>query len=205
MSDAIANHSKACTGLSEVVAEGERCWTNRSPCGAWDARDVLEHVIGFHDDLLLRPTGTERTHTNDDPVARWPVTVSAIASATELASLADAGDPSTPPDVDLDTLLPALTGEVLAHTWDLAKAIGVEPRLDLEPCGLSNDFLRANEEQVRSSGLFDSAVPISISADAASQFVAFIGLDPGWTPKEGPLLLEASYPALRCSGRRGAL
>jgi uncharacterized protein (TIGR03086 family) len=164
---AITNHHNACSAFSAVVAQGERRWTNPSPCPEWDARGVVDHVIGFHDELLLGPTGTKPLRPNDDPIARWAVTVSAIDAAMEVASSND--------------LLPALTAEVLAHTWDLAEAIGVDPQLDTELCEVSYDFMRANEEQMRATGLFGAAAPVPRNADAASQLVAFLGRDPGWT------------------------
>jgi uncharacterized protein (TIGR03083 family) len=163
---AITNHRNACGAFSAVVAQGERRWTNPSPCSEWDARGVVEHVIGFHDDLLLGPTGTTPLRPHADPIARWAVTVSAIDAAMEVASSND--------------VLPALTAEVLVHTWDLAEAIGVDPQLDTELCAVAYDFLRANEEQVRGSGLFGAAAPVQNNADAASQLVAFVGRDPEW-------------------------
>ena len=111
---AITNHRNACGAFSAVVAQGERRWTNPSPCSEWDARGVVEHVIGFHDELLLGPTGTTPLRPHGDPIARWAVTVSAIDAAMDVASSND--------------VLPALTGEVLVHTWDLAMAIGVDPQ-----------------------------------------------------------------------------
>ena len=102
MSDVITNHRRACRGFSAVVAQGEGSWENPSPCSEWDARGVVEHVIGFHDQLLLLPTGTKPTRPKDDPIARWAETVPAIDSAMKVAPM--------PPEVDLDRLLPALTG-----------------------------------------------------------------------------------------------
>lgn len=171
---AITDHRRACEGFSAVVAQGEGRWASASPCPEWDARGVVEHVIGIHDTFLLRPTGTEPVRSVDDPVARWAVTVAAIDSAMDAASSKDL-------EIDLDSLLPALTGEVLTHTWDLAKAIGVDPHLDMELCAAAYDNARPNEEQVRSSGLFDSAVPVSNDADAATQLISFFGRDPKWT------------------------
>ena len=171
---AITNHRSACNGFSAVVGQGERMWTNPSPCAEWDARGVVEHVIGFHEALLLRPTGTEPARPMDDPIARWALTVIALDSAMDVASSKDL-------EIDLDRLLPALTGEVLTHTWDLAMAIGVDPHLDLELCEASYEGARANDEQVRASGLFDSAVPVPNNADAATQLIAFFGRDPEWT------------------------
>ena len=164
---AIANHRRACSAFAAVVAQGEGSWTNPSPCPGWDARGVVEHVIGFHDDLLLGPTGTTPVRPADDPIARWAVTAAAIDEAMAVASAND--------------VLPALTGEVLAHTWDLAKAIGVDPQLDTDLCEVSYDFLQSNEEQVRASGLFGAAAPVPRDADAAARLIAFVGRDPGWT------------------------
>jgi uncharacterized protein (TIGR03086 family) len=170
MSDVIANHRRACAGFSAIVAQGEGRWMNPSPCADWDAGGVVEHVIGFHDELLLRPTGTEPPRPADDPIIRWAETVAAIRSAVEKA-------PSS--DIDLDQLLPALTAEVVTHTWDLAQAIGVDPELDVELCEVSYDFMRANEEPMRSSGLFGDAVGPD-DTDAATRLIAFLGRDPGW-------------------------
>ena len=164
---AIANHRRACSAFGAVVAQGEGRWTNPSPCPEWDARGVVEHVIGFHDDLLLGPTGTKPIRPTDDPIGRWAVMTAAIDEAMAVASAND--------------VLPALTGEVLAHTWDLAKAIGVDPQLDTDLCEVSYGFLQSNEEQVRASGLFGAAAPVPSNADAAARLIAFVGRDPGWT------------------------
>jgi uncharacterized protein (TIGR03086 family) len=180
MSDVVDNYRTACQGFAAVVAQGEGSWTNPSPCPDWDARGVVEHVIGFHGELLLRPTATEHECPTGDPGARWSATASAIHSAIAMASSLD--DPRVSPEVDLVRLLPALTAEVLVHTWDLAKAIGVEPHLDAELCEVAYDFMRANEERVRSSGMFDSSVPASNTPDAATRLIAFLGRDAGWTP-----------------------
>jgi uncharacterized protein (TIGR03086 family) len=171
---AITNHRRACNGFSAIVAQGEGRWTNASPCPEWDARGVVEHVIGFHDALLLGPTATAPERPMDDPIARWALTVAAMDSAMDAASSKDL-------EIDLDHLLPALTGEVLTHTWDLAKAIGVDPQLDAELSAVSYGIALANDEQVRASGLFDSAVPVPGDAAAATQLVAFFGRDPEWT------------------------
>jgi uncharacterized protein (TIGR03086 family) len=173
MSDVITNHRRACRGFSAIVAQGEGSWSDPSPCSEWDARGVVEHVIGFHDALLLRPTGTKPTRPKDDVAARWAVTETAISSAVQKTAASEV--------VDVDQLLPALTSEVLAHTWDLAKAIGVDPHLDAELCEVSYDFMRPNDEQLRSSGMFGAAVPQSDSTDAGTRLVAFLGRDPGWT------------------------
>ena len=50
-------HLAVCRRFGESVRAANGKWDRRSPCDVWDARGVLEHVIGFHDVLLLRPLG----------------------------------------------------------------------------------------------------------------------------------------------------
>jgi uncharacterized protein (TIGR03083 family) len=193
MSDVRVDHRRACRSFSDVVAQGAGTWTNPSPCSDWDARAVVEHVIGFHDEFLLRPTGTEPSRPADDPIGRWAVTVSALELAMEVAA----------PEVHLDQLLPALTGEVLAHTWDLAMAIGVDPQqyLDAELCARSYDVMRANEAQVRASGLFGAAVTVPDDSDAMTRFLALSGRDRGWAAAASPQASVVFGPAQRTMTR----
>ena len=122
-----------------IVHQADGAWDNPSPCTEWDARGVVEHVIGFHDVLLLRPTGTKPQRPKDDPVARWDVTGAAIRTAIDRAATqpTSADDPSQP---DLARLLPMLTTELLLHSWDLARAVGVDPRLDSGLCEASYEM-----------------------------------------------------------------
>ena len=79
MSAPVDRHCRACAGFGQVVAQVGDRWGRPSPCAEWDARGVLEHVIGFHDVLLLRPLGAKPQRPKDDPVARWQVTEAAIS------------------------------------------------------------------------------------------------------------------------------
>jgi uncharacterized protein (TIGR03086 family) len=180
MGDPIANHSKACNGFSAVVAQGEGHWANSSPCPDWEAGGIVEHVIGFHVVLLLRPMHVRSIRPKNDPAARWSVTVPSIRKAINLAT-ASPHDPECE-SVNLARLLPALTTDVLAHTWDLAKSVGVDPGLDPELCEISLRAALANDEGLRSSGMFGPAVSVSEDADSATRIIALLGRDPEWTP-----------------------
>jgi len=71
------------------------------------------------------------------------------------------------------------SGSAVRHAR--ARSIGVDPHLDTELCEVAYDFVRQNSEQVRSSGMLGSAVPVPHNAEAATQLIAFLGRDPGWT------------------------
>lgn len=163
-----------------MVNQAEGHWDNPSPCAEWDARGVVEHVIGFHDVLLLRPMGTKPSRPGDDPKERWAVTVPAIMATLDQPSLRQpttTGDPSPP---DLERLLPMLTIDVLVHSWDLARAVGIETQLDPELCRIAYQAVRSNDHRLRASGMFGPAVPVADDADPTTRLVAFLGRDPAW-------------------------
>jgi uncharacterized protein (TIGR03086 family) len=174
-----SRHLLACEGFSAIVHQADGAWDNPSPCTEWDARGVLEHVIGFHDVLLLRPTGTKPKRPRDDPTARWDVTAAAVRAAVDGSRAEPSADDSSQPD--LARLLPMLTTEVLLHTWDLARALGVDPRLDSGLCEVSYQMALSNDQKLRSSGLFGPAIPVPDDTDPATRLVAFLGRDPEWT------------------------
>jgi uncharacterized protein (TIGR03086 family) len=103
-------------------------WERPTPCSEWDARAIVEHVIGFHDFLLLRPMGVRANRPRTDPTARWDATRTAVFAALDPPGALDqatdlpGGGQSTP-----RTMLAALTTDVLVHTWDLARATDQSP------------------------------------------------------------------------------
>lgn len=182
MSDPVADHSRACNGFSAIVVQGEGQWTKASPCPDWDAGGIVEHVIGFHDVLLLRPMHEKPSRPKDDPAARWGVTAPCILEAMNRASAPSPEDDDRESEVNIAGLLPALTTEVLAHTWDLAKAIGVDPRLDPELCDISLRAVRSNTEGLRASGMFGPVVAVPDDSGPAARLIALLGRDPDWMP-----------------------
>ncbi len=177
----VERHLHACERFSHIVAQAEGRWERRSPCPGWDARAVVEHVIGFHDVLLLRPLEAKPHRPKEDPVERWAVTLAAMDSA--LRSIAE--DPHPPVrDMaipDLGRLLPVLTAEVLVHSWDLALAIGVDSNLDPDLCEVALAFVLPSDQQLRDSGMFGPSISVPDDADPVTKLVAYMGRDPSWS------------------------
>lgn len=152
-------------------------WDRPSPCPGWDARGVVEHVIGFHDVLVLRPLGAKPHRPKDDPSARWAVTVPAIFSALR-ARWVGVGTPGGP--LDLDALLPMLTTDVLVHTWDLSRAVDLEVALDPALCEAALDGARRSADRLRSSGMFGPPITAPEGSRVQTALIAFLGRDPSW-------------------------
>jgi uncharacterized protein (TIGR03086 family) len=132
---------------------------------------VLEHVIGFHEVLLLRPLAVKAHRPKDDIPGRWTATQAAIFEAM---------DREPGGAVDVDGLLPVLTTDVLTHTWDLAKAIGLEPNLDPELSELTYARLEKAGPRLRDSNMYSPPVAVPAEASTVDRLVALTGRDPAW-------------------------
>jgi uncharacterized protein (TIGR03083 family) len=164
MSDQIERHRRACTGFSRVAnATPAEAWDNPTPCTEWDARALVEHVIGFHEVLILRPMGVRAHRPRTGPAERWAATETALFDAL-----------TEPIDV-----LGALTTDVLVHTWDLAQSVGVPADLDTDLCASALAAL-SPDALPRDSGMFGPKVAVSDTDDAATRLVARYGRDPDW-------------------------
>ncbi|WP_231982225.1 maleylpyruvate isomerase family mycothiol-dependent enzyme [Mycobacterium sp. E2327] len=164
-------HLAACRRFSEAVAAAEGRWDRRSPCDAWDARGVLEHVIGFHDVLLLRPLGLKPDRPRDDPRARWQLTYDSLTGALESGSATR---------LDAYRLMPNLTRDVVVHTWDLARAVGADDRLDPDWCQRFYAALPPESRELTASGMFKAPVAVNGEIDVQARLLAQLGRDPAW-------------------------
>ena len=159
----IERHRVACDGFARI-AETVTAWDAPTPCTEWDARALVEHVIGFHEVLILRPRGVRAHRPREGPAERWRATADALFGALD-----------EPPDV-----LPALTTDVLVHTWDLARSADTDAHLDEAIVATSELF-----EMDRDAGFAGPIVAVPDDADAATKLIAWYGRNPRWTPPRG--------------------
>ena len=191
-SDVAERHLQACQRFGQAVAEAGEKWDRPSPCTEWNARGVLEHVIGFHDVLLLRPLGAKPERPRDDPLRRWLVTHDALRSIFARPGLFDgpihvpAVGNNPPTELDATPLVAALTQDVLVHTWDLARAVGGDERLDSDLCERYASRLPDDPQTLAASGMFGPAVAVPADADPQTRLLARLGRNPSWQPPAAP-------------------
>jgi uncharacterized protein (TIGR03086 family) len=182
-----AVHLRCCARFSEAVTAVDDRWGEPTPCAGWSTRDVLEHVIGFHDVLLLRPLDAKPHRPEDDPEERWAVTVDALDALYERPHLFAApievpprGD--TPPTtIEAARLVPVLSQDVLVHAWDLARAVGADDRLDPELCTEFLARLPTDVDALAATGMFAPPVAVPDGADPQTRLLARLGRDPHWS------------------------
>jgi uncharacterized protein (TIGR03086 family) len=183
-------HLAVCQRFGESVRAADGKWDHVSPCEGWDARGVLEHVIGFHDVLLLRPLGLKPDRPRDDPQIRWELTYGALKTAFEpgrrlFDSVVDIPELQGNPAARLDAraMMPNLTRDVLVHTWDLARAVGADDWLDPQCCEHFYAMLPTDTAALSVSGMFDAPVAVGDQTDVQSKLLARLGRDPSWQPE----------------------
>jgi uncharacterized protein (TIGR03086 family) len=177
-------HRVACAGFSRVaeLLHPDQ-WALPTPCPEWDASAIVEHVIGFHEYLILRPLGVRAHRPRSGPAARWAATSSVLFAALGAPGALDltvelpGGGHSSP-----RSMLAALTTDVLVHTWDLARAAGVDPALNDDLCVRACDAA-ARDRIGGASDMFAAPVPVAAQADAATKLVAMYGRDPAWVAR----------------------
>jgi uncharacterized protein (TIGR03086 family) len=183
-------HLAVCSRFADAVRYADGRWQRPSPCDGWNANDVLEHVIGFHDVLLLRPLGSKTDRPHDVPQQRWELTFNQVRQTLSRADVfqrvveipAVGTRPAT--QLDVGELLPRLTQDVLVHTWDLARAVGGDDQLDPQWCATFLNRLPADPNVLSGSGMFAAPVTIDDAADPQSRLLARLGRDPSWRPRE---------------------
>jgi uncharacterized protein (TIGR03086 family) len=178
----VDRHRVACTGFSRVAAlVPPEQWTRPTPCTEWDARALVEHVIGFHEFLLLRPLGVRAHRPKSGPAERWAATAQALFGALDSEGTLDratqlpGGGESTP-----RAMLDGLTADVLVHTWDLAKAAGVDPELDADLC--ERAYHGGREAGIgRYTDMYAAEVIVNPDSGIATKLIALHGRDPDWS------------------------
>ena len=161
-------------------------WERPTPCEGWVARDVVRHLVEWlpGPGFLLGTFGVETgpiPSVDTDPAAAWEVVRNAIQRALDDPSIAmrveDCGPPgrlSLENAVDM-TCIP----DVLIHTWDLARAAGLDERLDADEVHRQvvaiESMPREVDEAMRGSGHFGPRVVAADDADEQTRLLAFMG------------------------------
>ena len=102
-------------------------WTSPSPCEDWTARDVVRHLIETQRDFLSRH-GVDLGDAPDvdtDPAAAWADHSKRVAEAISDDAVAGrAFDGHFGPTTVGATLEQFYVFDMIAHRWDVARAVG---------------------------------------------------------------------------------
>ena len=182
VSDRYAGAAETFTArVREVPADA---WGNEAPCEGWVARDVVRHLVewvpGFFRhtaDLDLDLAGAPSV--DDDPGGAWAALDGALRAALADESVASRtfemqGSTRTIEEAIATFVL----GDVVIHTWDLARATGLDETLDPDEVHAMLEGMLPMDEVLRQSGHFGPKVSVPDDADEQTRLIAFTGRRP---------------------------
>ena len=166
--------------VREVPADA---WERPAPCEGWVARDVVRHLVEWFPGFLRDGTGIELPagpSVDEDPVGAWTTMNDAVQA------LLDAPDAATrrlrhpqAGDHALDQAIGMfLMGDILIHTWDLARATGLDETLDPDVAAGMLAGMEPMDEMLRASGQYGPRVEVPADADTQTRLIAFTGRRP---------------------------
>jgi uncharacterized protein (TIGR03086 family) len=169
------------TATVDGVPEGG--WDAPAPCEGWVARDVVRHLVEWFPPLLASGSGVDippGPSVDDDPAGAWHALDDAVQAL--LDDPATAERPFSHPRAGDHPLDEAITtfflGDVLLHTWDLARATGQDEALDPDEVAAMYAEVLPLDDVLRASGHYGPKVAVPDDADLQTKLIAFTGRRP---------------------------
>jgi uncharacterized protein (TIGR03086 family) len=172
--------------FSDVVAAVPAgAWSNPSPCEGWVALDVVRHLVEWVPGFFSR-AGIElpaSTSVDTDPVGAWEALREALQAKLDDPAVASSEVDIEP--VGRHTVAAAIeqfvTADVVVHTWDLARAAGLDATIDHEMSVTMIDGMLAMGDVLVASGHYKPAFTVDEEADVETRLIAATGRNPDWT------------------------
>lgn len=169
------------TETAQAVQPG--AWENPSPCEGWVARDVVRHLVTWVPAFLRAGAGVELPPgppVDDDPVAAWGTLRDALQGLLDDPEAA-AGefDHERAGRHRLDEAIAQfILGDVLIHTWDLARSAGVDVTLDPDEVRGMLAGVEQMGDALEKSGQYGPRVDMPSDADPQTKLLAATGRRP---------------------------
>ncbi|GAA4103972.1 TIGR03086 family metal-binding protein [Nonomuraea soli] len=167
-----------------------------TPCSEWTVRDLLEHHIVQNHGFAFAATG-ERSELSlwqpkplgGDHVAEYAASAEAVNQAFAVPGVTEVG-----------FWLPEFSSRVsfkgqqaigfhfidcVVHAWDLARAVGADPRIDEDLAEACLPIARAVPDAPETRGpgkAFHAGLAADDDAPALDRVLAMLGRSPSWSP-----------------------
>lgn len=160
-------------------------WDNASPCEGWRARDVAGHAMGVVNNVAARGGVGQVIDVfadvggigGDDPLSTFRAMRDRYLAATDHPGALQTVITSSLGEVTLDQYIGMMCADTLVHTWDVARAAGVDDRLDPGAVRWVHTELAARDQPgIRKPGRYADA--IAFDGDEQARLIAFTGRDP---------------------------
>ncbi len=181
--DPAQRHREVASRFGDLVSTVTR-WDAPTPVENWQAQDVVEHLLDWFP-AFLASGGVQLPDPpgEADLIRQWQ------HQSTAIQALLDDPDKANSefghPMAGMHRLAGAVdrfyTADVFMHTWDLARAAGLNAELDESWAEQMLAGMEPIDELLRSSGQYGPRVDVDDSASPSARLMAFVGRDPTWT------------------------
>jgi uncharacterized protein (TIGR03086 family) len=166
--------------VKEVPADA---WDNPAPCEGWVARDVVAHLVAWFPPMLFDGSGIvlpSGPPVAEDPLGAWVVMSDAVQGILDEPGVSERT--FSHPQAGTHALDQAIgmffLGDVLVHTWDLARAAGLDETIDETEAAGMLAGMEPMDEMLRQSGHYGPRVAVPDDANVITKLVAFTGRQP---------------------------
>ncbi|MGC1214102.1 MAG: TIGR03086 family metal-binding protein [Micromonospora sp.] len=190
--DLLETYRRSLAEFTDRVGQvGPAQWSEPTPCPGWDVRTLVNHVVS--EDRWTVPMLAGRTidqvgdRYSGDQLGADPFgTAREAAAQAELAATHPGALETTvhlsAGDTPADEYLHQLVAEHLVHGWDLAVAIGADPRMDPDAVRECARWFAERAGDYRAGQLTRPGVTVPSDADEQDRLIAAFGRDPDWAP-----------------------
>jgi uncharacterized protein (TIGR03086 family) len=165
--------SQAAAKWNEVSSQiGDGDLEKPTTCAEWTVKDLVEHAMHW------QGTGGNVLGAGTNPGDDWATVEPALAAALEDPTNLE-GTVEAFGGMPRQGVAGLVIGDLLVHSWDLARSIGVDDTLPAEAVQATLMGLqRLPEEMLRSPTMFGPAVEVADDASPQDQLLAFVGRQP---------------------------
>lgn len=179
MTDSLATYYRVVMRFTELVDSiSADQWSSNTPCEGWTVRDLMQHII-VRDRKIAASLGDARADEpapDADLATAWHERVAWWAAGLADPALAEAVWQTASGELTFrEAAIAMMTGELTIHTWDLARALGVDDTLDPEGVRMAYAQLQGYDEQKRGPQTMGPEVEVPIGTDEQTRLIAFTG------------------------------
>jgi uncharacterized protein (TIGR03086 family) len=161
---------------ARIEAAPDDAWDNPAPCEGWTARDIVTHVTDSQRRMTAALNGTEPGTAAADPKTDWRETYAAFKDAINQPGALEKQVPGPFGEMPAAMVIGRfLATDALVHTWDLARAVGGDERIDADAVTQAFSGLKPMDAMIRQPGVFGPKVESAPDADEQEQFLNFLG------------------------------
>jgi uncharacterized protein (TIGR03086 family) len=157
-------------------------WDDPSPCDGWNARDIVGHMVEWMP-AFLGSVGAPLAPgpgVTADPVGAWTHVAHEVQRVLDDPTLAsrEFEHEHLGSDTIEHAIAMIMVGDVVIHTWDLARATGLDDTLPADIVHEMYEGMSAMGDALRVGGQFGPAVAVPADADEQTRLVALTGRTP---------------------------